>query len=131
MKTARFTEEQMVGMLREAYRSSVAEGAKKHGISEQTLYSWRNSVSEECRSRGPTEQAGPRDLPINRGCKSVVERSDLCILHQVSESRIVSGGWKVRTTLCSSLTQTGNGPFAFTQLDVNGGEMGQGYPWSR
>jgi putative transposase len=31
----------MVGMLREADRSSVAEVARKHGISEQTLYNWR------------------------------------------------------------------------------------------
>lgn len=41
MKKARYTEEQMVAMLREADRSSVAEVAKKHGISEQTLYNWR------------------------------------------------------------------------------------------
>jgi transposase-like protein len=37
----RFSEEQMVGMLREADRSSVAEVAKKYGVSEQTLYNWR------------------------------------------------------------------------------------------
>ena len=41
MKKGRFNEEQMVGMLREADRSSVAEVAKKHGVSEQTLYNWR------------------------------------------------------------------------------------------
>jgi len=41
MKKALFTEEQMVAMLREADRSSVAEVAKKHGVSEQTLYNWR------------------------------------------------------------------------------------------
>jgi putative transposase len=41
MKKSRFTEEQMVGMLRETDRSSVAEVAKNRGISEQTLYNWR------------------------------------------------------------------------------------------
>lgn len=41
MKKGRFSEEKMVGMLREADRLSVAEVAKKHGVSEQTLYNWR------------------------------------------------------------------------------------------
>jgi transposase-like protein len=41
MKKVRFSEEQMVGILREADRSSVAEVARKHGVSEQTLYNWR------------------------------------------------------------------------------------------
>jgi Transposase. len=41
MKTSRFSEEKMVSILREADRLPVSEVARLHGISDQTIYSWR------------------------------------------------------------------------------------------
>ena len=44
MRKSRFTDQQVVKMIREADRDPIAEMAKRHGISEQTIYTWRKRV---------------------------------------------------------------------------------------
>jgi putative transposase len=58
MKAKRFSEEQIIRILREAEssESTIIEVVKKHGISEQTFYRWRKkfggmSVAEAKRLR--------------------------------------------------------------------------------
>ena len=57
MKRARFSEEQIVGILKEHEAGrKVAELAREHGVSEATLYGWKS----KCSSSEPLRPAWPK-----------------------------------------------------------------------
>ena len=86
MKKSQFSEEQMVKILREADHSPVADVAKKHGISDQTIYAWRKKF-------GKLESADVKRLrqleqENNRLKKLVAERDlEIEVMKEVSAKK--------------------------------------------
>ena len=87
MRKVRFTEEQMVAIMREADREPVAVVAKRHGISEQTICVWgkrfgglqsndvRRLKQLEAENARLKKLVAERDIDIRSGCAYA---SDLC-----------------------------------------------------
>ena len=74
MKKTRFSEEQMVTILREADTKPVPDVAKKHGVSAQTIYSWRKHFG----SLEPSDVKRLRQLEQENGrLKKMVADRDL------------------------------------------------------
>jgi len=46
LKRTRFTEEQIVAALRDAEASTIAEAARKHGVSEPSIHRWRKQYAD-------------------------------------------------------------------------------------
>jgi putative transposase len=87
MKKSKFTEEQIVGILRETDRDPVATVAKRHGVSEQAIYTWKKRFGsfqpDDVRRLKQLEQENAR-------LKKLVAERDL-------EIEVMSKRWLDRT----------------------------------
>jgi len=86
MKKARFSEEQMVTILREADQRPVPEIAKKHGVCAQTIYGWRKHVG----TLAPADIKRPRQREGENGRlkKMVADRDlEIDVLKEITQKK--------------------------------------------
>jgi transposase len=79
MRKSRFTDEQVVAILREGDRDPIPVVAKRHGASEQTIYTWRKRFPVVLETRADETRTIVRQRPAANGIKSraVTSRSVL------------------------------------------------------
>jgi hypothetical protein len=87
MKRSRFTEDQIIGILKEHEAGvSVADLCRKHGVSDATVYKWKAKY-------------GGMDVSANRRCR----RSRICAGWQSCHGPISPGGRSTAPSAKASL----------------------------
>ena len=103
MKKTRFTDEQIVTILREADQRPVPEVAKRHGVSAQTIYSWRKHFG----TLEPANVKRLRQLEQENGRlkKMVADRDlEIDVLQEITRK---NGGARVRRQQVASVRRRG------------------------
>ena len=86
MRKGRFSEEQMVNMLREAEQTTVAGVAKRHSVSEATLYAWRQRFGGM--NADDTRKLKSLEIENQRLKKLVVERDlEIEVMKEISAKK--------------------------------------------
>lgn len=86
MKKSRHTDEQIVKILREADETTIAETARKHSITDQTIYRWRR-LYDGMQVNDVKELKGLRD-ENTRLKKLLAERDiELDVMKEINEKK--------------------------------------------
>ena len=120
MKKTRVTEEKMVTILREADTKPVPDVAKKHGVSGQTIYSWRKHFG----SLEPSDVKRLRQLDQENGrLKKMVADRDLevDVLKEITRKKAISEfpKWRKYLILLSFLDNSSARPVQIGGVDAN------------